>query len=160
ASFMPDGKSIVTDLRQYNLLSGEHRLYIDDPTRRGITYSVELDSTDTYGYVFAPDGKTFRTIAHRRGSKQSPATILVQEVEMESGKVQKTLLKVVVDPRANTLFPTNYLSNDGKRFIMRETAQDGDGKTTGRLTIYDVDRGVKIFSEPLRVPNSTSYDAI
>src|SRR5262249_33333495 len=94
--FSPDGKTLITAVREYNLVSGFHRLQVwvpelppmpgggegaaappglPPPDRGGPgggrllkpARNIDLDPEQTYGYHFAPDGKTFRTVYREAG---------------------------------------------------------------------------------------------
>jgi RNA polymerase sigma factor (sigma-70 family) len=131
--FMPDSRRILTDLREYNLVSGRHELIILEPdTKVSWGYKsqrVQLDATDTHGYAFAADGKTFRTVAHQRDASGATTKLEVQEVDAATGKTLKTLLKID--------YEQYVLSPDGKRLATIDNK-------AGKVTVYDVDRGEKL----------------
>jgi RNA polymerase sigma factor (sigma-70 family) len=141
ARFTPDGKRIVTDVREYQLVSGRHELdflEIDPKWAGGIgpVARVQLDATETHGYAFAPDGKTFRTVATERDATAGPTKLDVSEVDATTGKTLKSLLKVDYAP--------HVLSPDGKRLATLEKS--------GKVTVYDVDRGAQLATGKLPDP--------
>jgi hypothetical protein len=99
--------------------------------------TVHLDLPETLGYAFAPDGKTFRTVAYHRGAAGEIRKVEVLEVDAATGKERKSLLKI-----DTALFA---LSRNGKRLATFEV--EGD-----RVTVYDVDRGTKLFATELADP--------
>jgi RNA polymerase sigma factor (sigma-70 family) len=152
--FTPDGKQLITDVREYNLVSGFHRLeYWEADAAAGVpgpaeggpggaavvaqVRTVDLDPDLTQGYAFAPDGKTFRTVYLERSTarREEPVygKVEVREVSAETGRTLKTLLKVEGD------FVAYALSDDGKRL-----AKLG---TDDQITVYDVDRGAKLWEQ-------------
>lgn len=164
--FTTSGKGLVTTLREYELASGRHRLYFlepDSPKKGEMTYqklkrTVDLDDTETHGYAFAPDGKTFRTLVAERDAAGVPTKLEVLEVDATTGKTLKSLLKV--DYGDHTLSP------DGKRLAVahpQEDVQVKEPKEPGKkreiapkgpnvVQIYDLDRGAKLVSARLPAP--------
>jgi len=137
ARFLPDNKTIVADRREYELLSGRHRLYFYEVVSIsdwGLRREVELEATDISSYVFAPDCKTFRTMRQERDDKGTPTKLEVLEVDAATGKTGKSFLKVDYE---NFLYGRNYLSPDAKRLAVPD-------KELTKITVYDVDRGVKL----------------
>ena len=118
-----------------SLVSGRHRVYFlePDPPRKGaITFqkvkrTVDLEATESHGYAFAPDGKTFRTIAFERNAAGEVTKLEVLEVDATTGKTLKSLLKVD--------YGDYVLSTDGKRLATIDK--------NGKVTVYDVDRGAR-----------------
>ncbi|MBP3954149.1 RNA polymerase sigma factor [Gemmata sp. G18] len=149
----PDGTGVVTDLREYNLISGHHSLDFwgarppggfvgvsamrpaDLVTKR----TVELDPKETHGYAFASDWKTYRTVAYHRDIAGSITKLEVVEADATTGKLGKSFLKF--DPVKYTLSP------NGTRLAVFD-----EGET--KVTIFDVDRGVKISDYPLPTDKS------
>ena len=88
--FTPNGNGLITDQREYQLVSGFHRLLFmktEFTQERAVVHHnepriVELDSEETHGYAFAADGKTFRTIAFERDGSGQPKKIDVREVDV------------------------------------------------------------------------------
>jgi RNA polymerase sigma factor (sigma-70 family) len=143
--FSSDGKHAITALRENHLLSGFHqlaywdlskaRLSIDD--RRGGSNlaaeakvrTVDFDGPGLEGYAFAADDKTFRSMRMYTDQWQ------VVEVDAVTGKTGKVLLKSEAD---NSKWNYPYgLSPDGKRFAVCSN-------DVMKVTVYDVDRGVKL----------------
>jgi RNA polymerase sigma factor (sigma-70 family) len=136
--FAPDGKSVVTDVRESGLLSGRHALWFQELQPNGFFLSreVALDATDTQGYAFAADGKTFRTLAVTRDGDG----VEVREVDATTGRTRKTLMKVGRGPV--------QLSPDGRRLARAEFPPDAKD---GKVVVYDVDRGAELASAALPV---------
>lgn len=160
--FTPDGKQLITDLREYNLVSGFHRLSFWEertpaaaagtspastspasPTMIAVR-TIDLDDDQTHGYAIAADGKTFRTISREESRPAArPAAntlgytrIEVREVSLESGASLRTPLKVEGVYKAVTLSP------NGSRLAALDAASN-------RLTVWDVARGEKLWSYDL-----------
>lgn len=151
--FTPDGKYLLTDRREYNLVSGFHHLMFweekQPPAAGGAAFAggggfsrvrtVELDADQTVGYAFAPDGKTFRTV-YREASKPGVIGLIeVRQVSAETGKTLKTLVKVEGEYLDFTL------SANGKRLAVQDAKLGIDG--------WNVDKGGKESSprEQLKV---------
>ena len=92
--FTPDGKQIITDLREDSLISGRHRLdyWEGEPFR--LVKSVDLDAEPTFGYALASDGKPYRTIFRGPAAPGASGMIEVREVSAETGKTLRVLLTV------------------------------------------------------------------
>jgi WD40 repeat protein len=151
--FTPDGKSIITEIREYELVSGMHRLdfWEEVETKKGppnepvvaLNYlklqSVSLDLSQTQGfskvpYVFLPDGKTFLTVGIAKDAvNPSKVNLDVQDVDATSGKTIKSLLKVTAD---STSFKQLFSSN-GKKLAVIEQRDT--------VVVYDVERATKLF---------------
>jgi hypothetical protein len=132
--FMPDSQRIVTDVREYHLVSGRHELIIweeDAQVWRGLKGVVQtkLDATESHGYAFAADGKTFRTVGIERDAAGAPTKLEVLEVDATTGKTLKSLMKVDCNGAYG-------LSPDGKKLAVLESFE--------KLVIYDLDRAAKI----------------
>ena len=144
--FTSNGKELVTDQREYNLVSGFHRLRFMEtsfaPNRAYVNHleprTVNLDADDTHGYAFAADAKTFRTIAYERDGSGNPKKLEVREVDAATGRTLKSLMK--------TDFVEHMLSPNGKRLA----TVDKDGK----VLVYNVDRGAKLSTYALAEPPS------
>src|SRR5262245_2687527 len=135
---MPDSRRIVTDVREYHLVSGRHELDFLELGRDfsggvGVVARVQLDANETHGYAFAPEGKTFRTVAFERDAAGTPTKLEVLEVDATTGKTLKSLLKL--DYGDYTLSP------DGKRLATIDKS--------GKVTVYDLDRGAKLSAASL-----------
>lgn len=150
--FTPDGKNVVTDLREDALVSGRHQLEFWEPRAdldkppvgkfppggaenegaRGRNIArvrtAELEPEPTHGYAFAPDGKTFRTVYLYSAPGQF-GPIGVREVSAETGKTLRTLVKAESD-----VFDF-ALSVNGKRFAVADE--------TGGVEVWNVDKGIK-----------------
>lgn len=150
--FSPNGAELITDRREFGLISGLHQLQyhtlearelvggVGAPPSTGFLATkretVELEAAEAHGYHFAADGKTFRTLAFERDGAGAAAKLRVVEVDAATGKPLKTLL---------TVDYTQYeLSPNGKRLATFEK-----GET---VTFYDVDRGAKLASANLPPP--------
>ena len=129
----PDGQHFLTELREYQLVSGQHKLGFwgeekVPPRMQKILRSVDLDPTETQGYAFSADGKTFRTVGiERNPASQQITKLTVQEVDAKTGKYLKSLLSLNGSKFA--------LSLDGKRLAIM------DEKT---VAVYDIDRAAKL----------------
>jgi RNA polymerase sigma factor (sigma-70 family) len=161
--FTPDGKNIVTEIREYELVSGIHRLDFwrevertvqrpgtsggglgDFGTIKSIIVeklrSLNLDLSQTQGfsnipYVFLPGGKAFRTIS----LAQDPATpgkinLDVMDVDIITGNTIKSLFKKSADSTGSQ----QTLSPNGKKLAVVEKR--------GTIVVYDVERATKTFS--------------
>jgi len=146
--FTPDGKELLTATREYQLVSGFHKLqYITlFPAKGGSEFAsrpgrvVELDADDTQGYSFVADGKTYRTISTTSSSPGVYAKVRVTEVDPANGKTLKSLME------ADGAFVAFSLSPNGKRLGV--LAQQGD------VTVYDVLSGKPIWSKATKMrPN-------
>jgi RNA polymerase sigma factor (sigma-70 family) len=145
--FTPDSRELITAKREYQLVSGHHWLRFeslpdDVETALRVAFNpkvrtVHLDLPETYRYAFAPDGKTFRTIAYQRGATGEIRRVEILEVDAATGKARKSLLKVEADAQA--------LSANGK--LLATFDAEGD-----RVSVYDVNRGTKLFASELADP--------
>jgi WD40 repeat protein len=145
--FTSDGKELLIDQREYGLVSGFHHLnyYAFDTKEPPAGFggppgfgpiarkraTVDLDSTETHGYHFAPDGKTYRTIAYERDGG-AIKRLDVQEVDATTGKTLKSVFKLDYAP--------HVLSPDGKRLAAVDQ---------GKVSLYDVDSGKKAYDHTL-----------
>lgn len=187
--FTPDGNAVVTDQREYNLVSGFHRLQFwaigpmalmpggpggmpgpggpgfpsgpgglegigpMGPGMLGIPSAgpkhelrlgrtVDLDSHETHGYYFAPDGKTFRTVARQKARSTPQMDVLgqleVREVSAATGETLRTVFKVDGEFKAYALSPGG----------VRLAAIDA---TTNRLTVWNVSTGKAISAYDIPV---------
>ncbi len=141
--FTQDGKTLLTEFREYHLLSGNHKLDFWDvdkvrpefATNYRLGRSVDIASTETQGCAFAVDGKTFRTLALVRNVVTGEVTkVQVVEVDATTGKRLKTLLSVDCG-----IFS---MSSDGKRLATIETENT--------VFVYDVDRATKMSSHTFK----------
>jgi RNA polymerase sigma factor (sigma-70 family) len=139
--FTPDGEQVITDLRESGLVSGVHRLEFWDeraggPQGAGVrTKTVDLDSERTYGYAFAADGKSYRTLALTmvNGRIANPQ---IREVSMQTGATTKTLLRLEGEYGP---YGSVALSNNGSRLIA--------GNDDCEITAYDVTSGKKLWTK-------------
>ena len=141
--FSPDGSQFITELHEFNLVSGRHELsfranQVPCETQR----TVMLDSERTFGYSFAPDGKTYRTVARevRPGPKRPvvgeryheiDSKLWVREVSTTTGRTLRTLLSLQGE------FTSYMLSGDGKKLVVGE--KDG-------IAIHDIATGKRKFT--------------
>ncbi len=148
----PDGSRVITDIREYQLISGHHQLkWWGDrgPPPAGPVFgplpprdvwivlkSVDLDLPETHGYAFASDGKAYRTVAHLRDASGDLKQLEVLDVDAATGKLRKSLLKVD--------YGSHVMSANGKRLVVMETEV--------RYAVYDLDRGMKLRSATLIEP--------
>jgi WD40 repeat protein len=136
--FAPDSRALITGKREYHLVSGFHWLRFesmpDDIEKalkegyRPMERKVNLDLPETRGYAFAPDGKTYRTVALHREAAGAATRLEVLEVDAAAGKAAKSLLKLDYGQYA--------LSANGKRLAVLD-------KDATKVTVYDLDRGAK-----------------
>lgn len=140
--FTPDGKHLITDRREYHLLSGLHQLqFLEErvlpnfPNDRRFqpVRTIDLDSDQTHSYAFAPDGKTFRTVSYDGSRPGVFAKLEVREVSTETGKTLKTLLRIDGEWQGYAL------AENGKRIVTYDSAKD-------RVMLWDVDRAAKSWT--------------
>jgi RNA polymerase sigma factor (sigma-70 family) len=144
--FTADSRHLITSKREYHLVSGLHWLRYeslpdDIPGAPGGFYksqsrTVDLDSTDTYGYAFAPDGRTFRTCEVVPDPSGGVTAVEMYEVSAVTGKTLKKLARVEASGYA--------LSADGTRVAVID-------KTASAVTAYDTDRGEMVTREMFRI---------
>lgn len=141
--FAQDGKTILTEFREYHLLSGNHKLDFWEAnkerpgfiTNHNKILSLSIASTETVGYAFSDDGKSFRTLAITRNAATGEANkVQVVEVDATTGKRLKMLMSVDCGIFA--------LSLDGKRLATIES--------DNTVFVYDVDRTTKISSHTFK----------
>jgi RNA polymerase sigma factor (sigma-70 family) len=143
--FSPDGKFVLTELREYQFVSGFHKLdfwSLDGQLKSN--RSIKLEPTETQSYAFSADGKSFRTVAIDRDlvtKEIKKAAVL--EVSTATGKRIKTLLSVEAS--------TCGLSSDGKRLAVLGVEKSVD--------VYDIDKGVKLSSYSLPKEEKVQKDA-
>lgn len=145
--FTPDSKNVATELREYHLVSGRHKLTFWEPKREDPPQTtsmkpvrtVKLESDPTFGYTFAPDGKTYRTIAPE--ADDGPTKKLqVREVSASTGKTMRILLQ------AEGEFDSYQLSSAGNRLV---TAHQES------IVIHDIPNGKK---KTLPFPRPKAHD--
>lgn len=140
--FTPDGKSIVTELREYDLLSGYHRLNfweVGQTKPQGmlpLSRTKDLDPDPTRGYAFSGDGRSFRTVRPKSGTNFAFAELEVLEVSAETRKTPKAILTIKGE------ITTYNLGAAGKRLAVME------GKDL--ITVWDVDRVKKLWTTPVK----------
>ncbi len=148
--FTNDSKAFILEQREYDLVSGFHRLIYTSLDERApnpggfggggerVTKDVNLDADDTRGYAFVPDGKTFRTVAFAlTGTKPQPTwKITVVSVDASTGKTLKSVMNIEGEfGKGHTLSP------DGKRLAVI------DSKEKERVVVYDVDTAKQLWSK-------------
>jgi RNA polymerase sigma factor (sigma-70 family) len=156
--FSPDGKEIYTAVREYDLVSGFHKLQAwtvpaekvaaDERGELKLARTIDLDSEQTHGYYFAPDGKTFRTVYQERRASSPYGVLEVREVNAGTGKTTRTLARVEGDIWAYVVSP------DGKRLVVCEG--DGKGSVADRVIAYDAETGKKISTGTIERPVSVA----
>jgi len=145
--FTPDSKTLITAQREYDLVSGFHQLHYTNLEQAakghaagGNPRTVDLDADDTFGYAFAPDGKTFRTVAvDLDKATHRYRKLTVQSVDAATGKTLKTLMT------AEGEFLTYAFSGNGKRLGVLSFSKDAQ---VYPVTAYDVDTGKKLWTKP------------
>lgn len=161
-----DGTGLATALREHHLISGRHQLKLwtvvksgsadtgDWKTQIRLARTVELDSTHTEGEAFAPDLKSYRTVAWVPDVDGKVGKLDVLEVDTATGQARKLpLLPAFRGARA--------LSPDGKRLAVFNSG-------ASQVSIYNIDReedisthtfaGEKATDHPLPVPEQASVD--
>jgi RNA polymerase sigma factor (sigma-70 family) len=149
--FTPDGKELVIARREYQLVSGLHRLeYValgraPDGSRVTATpgQTVELDADRTFGYSFAADGKTYRTIDVVLSAPGKIARMRVTQVDSRSGKTLKTLMVHEGGVEGHSL------SSRGERLAVMTS--------NGELTVYDVDSGKRLWTKATGLRPQTDF---
>lgn len=133
--FTPDSKHVTTELREHDLVSGRHKLTFWEPKREDPpktmsmkpVRTVKLESDLASVYAFAPDGKTFRTIAPEVTDDRIKK-LQVREVSASAGRTTRTLLQLEDE------FDSYQLSSAGDRLV---TAQKES------VAIHDIPSGKK-----------------
>jgi WD40 repeat protein len=150
----PDGATLVAAEREYNLVSGRHRLHVWDFKSFGTAggppppKTVDLDADDTFDFAFAADGKTFRTVAiDFDKATQRFRKLAVKTVDMATGKTLKTLM-TAEGPFARYAFARN-----GKRLGVVSFAKDAK---VCQVAAYDVDTGKKLWAKPAKFEREPS----
>ncbi|HEY1190529.1 MAG TPA: sigma-70 family RNA polymerase sigma factor [Gemmata sp.] len=157
----PDGNGIVTDLREYKLISGKHRLNFwakrapggvvigaERPSALVVESAIQLEATETHGYAFSADRKTYRTVAYHRDGA-TIKQIEVVEVNVATGTAGKPLLKLD--------WGWHALSANGKRLAIVDAE-------IAKVTVYDVDGGAKVSEHtfapdvPVTLPGGKKID--
>lgn len=153
----PNGSGVLTDVREYHLISGRHQVKWWDIKHGQEAKSIDLELPETHNYAFAADGKTFRTLAWHRDARGAVEKVEALEVDATTGKEVKSLLKADIGgpeltvtgaperpsrptPKAENSRST--ISANGKRMAVID-------KENMRVTVYDLDRGVKLSSADL-----------
>lgn len=140
--FTPNGKHLLTELREYQLINGFHKLQLweESPVKPNylpfarIVRTVELDPTKTQGCAFSADEKTFRTVTIERSpNKRETNKVHVLEIDGTTGKRLKSLLTVITG--------TYALSSDGKRLAAIEATGEENF-----VNVYDVGHASKMCS--------------
>jgi RNA polymerase sigma factor (sigma-70 family) len=164
--FMPDGKQLITEIHEYELVSGIHRLdFWGVPEQKKVQVagpdgplasvnpltiqklrSLNLDLAETQGfwrvpYAIMPDGKSFRTVGVTQDADHlNKVKVEVLEVDLLTGKKTKSLLSVT----ANSIGSSFALSPDGKKLAVFEKRDT--------LLFYDVDSAAKMHSIQIESP--------
>ncbi|HSQ58475.1 MAG TPA: WD40 repeat domain-containing protein, partial [Gemmata sp.] len=143
--FVPDGSQLVIEQRERGLVSGFHRLkyrelkFAVKPGTKPETIvpskprTVNLDAGDTYGYAFAADGKSFRTLSIVTSARGVIQKIVVSSVDAATGRTQKVLMT------AEGEFQGYGLSPQGERLAVITI--------DGNVEVFDVDSGKKLWSK-------------
>jgi RNA polymerase sigma factor (sigma-70 family) len=141
----PTGPAVVTDLREFKLLSGLHQLAfwaLGDDLKQGAAgprfpsryynprRTVDIDPVPTHGYALAADGKTYRTV--HATPRDKTMHIEVKEVSTESGRTLKTY------PGVSGW--RGELAADGRTLFVWEDA--------GAAAGYEVESGRKVWTHP------------
>jgi WD40 repeat protein len=166
--FTPDGKQVVTALREYGLLSGYHRLtywdfaktegptFLTEPPTLTLTTAAKVRSLDFDGgelreYAFPTDGKTFRSLRFERDSKGEVTRTEVVEVDGMTEEIGKTLL--ILDS-AYTRFSHRFtFSPDGKRLGVFTN-------DVAKIAVYDLDRGEKLSEYKFPAERPGDFDLV
>lgn len=165
--FTATGSEIITAEREYNLVSGRHRLHfwpIPGPQAIGggpegerlgaklttvetlkLARTVNLDSDQTYGYAFVPGGKSFRTVSQVRRTvaqiRQNVSPSVYTITLFSQLSVQEVDLATGATVRTALTVPGEHkayaLSPAGDRFAAVDQATD-------RVTVWDVVSGEKV----------------
>lgn len=159
--FTPNSKQVITELREYELVSGFHKLTFwepakDDPNFLRPTATVSLQPERTHWCAFAKDGKSYRAVVSEKRTIQTkrdpvadgPAVgdvferdlivkLAVREVSAETGKTIRTLQTMQGE------FDSFQLSRDGSLLAV--------GQTDG-VTICSIPSGKKVFTPLIPKP--------
>ena len=142
--FTPDGSRLITDLREYALASGFHRLsfWNVEPGKAdslsgggGEPRRVDLDADQTSEYAFAPDAKSFRTVFYGVRKTNGYAKLEVHEVDAATGRTVKSVFKAGDGECARFA-----LSADGKVLVTAWA-----GPEVG-VSAYDVDKSEHLWT--------------
>lgn len=139
----PDGSGIFTARREFDLISGEHRLTFNkkpagetpgvlEPGR-----SVRLESLRSHTYAFNTKGDAYRTFVYNGEPGRLTSASTVYEVNVATGETSKPLLKLGAG--------TVSLSPTGTRAAL--VAED-----QSTVTVYDVTRGTKVCEHKIVAP--------
>lgn len=130
--FTRDGRSVVTDLRQYRIAHGIHRLTFWDHADGQKSRSIDLDSDRSMWYTFADDDATFRTVQFTEGLNTGANTLKVCDVSTGTGRTVGSVM------RLNGNFAMVSLSANGKRLATLSPA--------GLTEVWDVATGTKAWT--------------
>jgi RNA polymerase sigma factor (sigma-70 family) len=161
--FSPDSRVLISEKREYHLVSGFHWLRyeslpedVEKALKDGYKPKariVDLDLPETRGYAFSADMKTFRTVACDGAQSGDVTKIEVLEVDAATGKSVKSLLKLdLALDRRLVLYGGCVMSANGKRLAAFE-------KGLKRVTVYDIDRGRKLSTTDLTEPSKSLLEA-
>lgn len=142
--------AVITELREYGLVSGFHRLTLwkpEKPSREilkkaGVdeadaavamqpARSVDLDSDHSFGFAFSPDGKSYRTVVKERIDGDR-VKLSVREISMETGKALRTVFQIEGE------FRNFQLCSDGSHLA----AVQGD-----EAFVFEIATGRKAFQK-------------
>lgn len=143
AGIAPDGSGIFTARREFDLISGEHRLTFNKkpageaPGLLESGRSVRLEPLRSHTYAFAADGKSYRTFVYNGEPGRLTSASTVYEVNVATGETSKPLLKLGAG--------TVCLSPTGSRAAL--VAED-----QSTVTVYDVTRGAKVCEYNIVAP--------
>lgn len=143
AGIAPDGSGIYTARREFDLISGEHRLLFskkpagEPPGALEQGRSVRLEALRSHGYAFNAKGDAYRTFVYHSEPGRPTAASTVYEVKVATGETGKPLLKLGGG--------TVSLSPTGSRAAL--VAED-----QSTVTVYDVTRGAKLCEHKIVVP--------
>jgi RNA polymerase sigma factor (sigma-70 family) len=150
--FTPDGKELVTAKREYQLVSGFHRLqYIsltlgkeDSKTTAKPGRTITLDAENTHEYAFAADGKTYRTLDTTISSPGVVSKIRVTSVDSSTGQTLKTLLIAEAEAAGFSLSPR------GERLALLTPK--------GEVTVYDVGSDKPLWTMATKLGPVSGYE--
>lgn len=140
--FTPDGRELVTAIREPELLSGIHRLRLFSvpPEARLAQFNrqVELDPDAESHHVFLADAKKYRTVRASQNADGTVSGLEVLEVEAGTGKTKSSFQ---FDKTAYAFSP------DGKRLACLTNGAK-------KVAVFDLDRGTKLseFTFPADIP--------
>jgi RNA polymerase sigma factor (sigma-70 family) len=157
--FTRDSKRVITELREYELISGFHKITFWEPSKEDAVFlrstaTVQLQPERTHFYAFALDGNSYRTVVSEERSirtkidaepdnpmgleaiweREKIVKLQVREVSAKSGKTIRTLHTVEGE------FDSFGLSGDGNWLAV--------GQADG-VAVHGIPSGKKVFT-PLK----------